>query len=280
MNHTIIGIIGGKGAMGFWFKNFFLDTGYEVLISDLNTKLSNTELVKQSDVVILSTPIDIAIQICEDIGPFLRKEQLLMDLCSQKEDIVKNMLDCGISEVVGVHPMFGPFTNSLKGQNIIIVQARVKKWFRWFENILEKNNGVVTIMDAMDHDKHMAFVQGLTHFLTVCMGRTMQKMNMKLKDTVSYSTPIFRLNSELLGRMFAQDLNLYATLIGENKYVKKTLSLFQESMLEVNNSLLVSNHQEGVNLLKSIQTYLGEGYCEESLEKSNEFLDVLFSRGA
>ncbi|OQY11975.1 MAG: hypothetical protein B6I31_03970 [Desulfobacteraceae bacterium 4572_19] len=277
MNHTTIGIIGGAGAMGCWFEKFFSSFGYKVLISDLNTKLKNNDIVQKCDVIILSTPIDTAIKICKEIGPILKKNQLLMDVCSQKEDIVKSMLECGISEVIGVHPMFGPFTESLNGQNIIVVPARVKHWSGWLEGVLEKENGVVTAMDAVDHDKHMALVQGLTHFLTVCMGRTMQKMNMKPEDTVSYSTPIFRLNCELLGRMFAQDLDLYATLIGGNKYVKDTLDLFQESMEEVNRGLLSSNHNKGVKLLNSVQTYLGD-YCEESLEKSNDFLKVLFSR--
>ena len=43
---TKIGIIGGKGKMGSWFGKFFHEIGLEVLISDIDTELTNEDLVK------------------------------------------------------------------------------------------------------------------------------------------------------------------------------------------------------------------------------------------
>ncbi len=58
MKKPIIGIIGGKGKMGKAFARFFVELGYEVIVSDLKTKLKPLELVRKSDVVIISVPID------------------------------------------------------------------------------------------------------------------------------------------------------------------------------------------------------------------------------
>lgn len=53
----IIGIIGGTGRFGGWFKGFFEDKGITVLISGRKTELQAKELAEKSDIVIISVPI-------------------------------------------------------------------------------------------------------------------------------------------------------------------------------------------------------------------------------
>ncbi|MCK5605589.1 prephenate dehydrogenase/arogenate dehydrogenase family protein, partial [Candidatus Pacearchaeota archaeon] len=55
----LIGIIGGNGKMGQYFTDFFEKNGYSVIISDKRTKLTNQQLAKKADVVIVSVPIGI-----------------------------------------------------------------------------------------------------------------------------------------------------------------------------------------------------------------------------
>lgn len=270
-----IGIIGGKGSMGKWFHGFFRDQGYEVLISDLGTSITNGDISRECDVVILSTPIEEAVKIAGQIGPGLKVSQIFMDFCSQKEDIVKAMVVHSRAEVVGTHPMFGPFTASIKGQNIILSRGRGEKGFDWIRSVFSTAGARVTELDGTDHDRHMALVQGLTHFNTICMARVLQKMNRHPKDVFSISTPIFRINSDLMGRLFAQDSDLYTTLIGGNKYLKEVLSLFLESLEEGKDAFVRGDHQSGVDFIQEISEFIGE-YKEEALNRSNEFLDILF----
>ncbi|MCK5507136.1 MAG: prephenate dehydrogenase/arogenate dehydrogenase family protein, partial [Desulfobacterales bacterium] len=85
MNKINIGIIGGTGGMGRWFKRFFSEAGHNVLISGRKTELTYKDVVKKCDVVILSVPIDAAISIAGEIGPLMSQNQLLTDFCSLKE---------------------------------------------------------------------------------------------------------------------------------------------------------------------------------------------------
>ena len=276
MSDITIGIIGGTGNMGRWFKDFFSGAGYKVLISGRKTRLTPTDMAKKSDVVILSVPLDVAIRLSEEIGPILSHDQLLMDLCSLKETILKSMLRFTQAQVVGTHPLFGPFTDSIKGQNIIVCPGRGTAWLKWLEDELQGKEAVVTRMDPVTHDRNMAVVQGLTHLLTVCMARTLQKMNMPPDEVISYSTPVFRLNINLIGRLFSQDPGLYASLIGANRHVEDALAIFMSAVDEAKESLLSGQEAGAVAFLDDIRSFLGD-FCQDGLDESNKILNSLYS---
>jgi prephenate dehydrogenase len=276
MSGLTIGIIGGTGSMGRWFERFFTETGNTVLISGRQTLLSPEQLAEKSEVVILSVPIGVAVSLCKKIGPLMSRDQLLMDFCSMKEVILKAMLCHCSAQVIGTHPLFGPFTRSLHGQNVIVCPGRGKHWLEWLEGHLRERGAVVTRMDPVAHDRNMAVIQGLTHLLTICMGRTLQKMNMALDVTISCSTPVFRINADLIGRLFAQDLNLYADLIAENGYVGEAVEIFLSALEEGRRSLLSGQKENAAAFLHDIRRFLGN-FCQEGLKESNTMIDSIYS---
>ena len=279
MKRATIGIIGGTGNMGRWFEDLFFQAGYRVLIAGRKTELSYTDLAKESDVIILSTPLDSALKICRQIGPILKQDQLLMDLCSLKESICSCMLESTSAQVIGSHPLFGPFTDSIKGQNVIICPCRGTSRLIWLENEFKSKGAVITRMDPLKHDRTMAVVQGLTHFLTVCMGKTLQKMDMPPDEAIFYSTPIFRINIDLIGRLFAQDHNLFKALINNNKYVKEALDSFTSAMDETINHLFSGDNQDGSHFLEKIKEFVGD-FCETGLNESNEIINSIYSNNS
>ena len=262
--------------MGRWFKDFFSRAGHSVLVAGRKTPVSPLDTAKKSDVVILSVPIEAALAYAEEIGPILSQDQLLMDLCSLKETILKSMLRFTQAQVVGTHPLFGPFTDSIKGQNIIVCPGRGTGWLKWLEDELRGKEAVVTRMDPVTHDRNMAVVQGLTHLLTVCMGRTLQKMNMSPDEAISCSTPVFRLKINLIGRLFSQDPGLYASLIGANRHVEDALATFMSAVDEAKESLLSGQEGRAVAFLDDIRGFLGD-FCRDGLKESNKTLNAFYS---
>jgi len=262
--------------MGRWFKRFFSEAGHNVLIAGRKTELTYEDVAQRCDVVILSVPLDAAISISKRIGPVMSQNQLLMDFCSLKESILRNMLSSTPAQVTGTHPLFGPFTDSIRGQNIIVCHGRGTKWLEWLEDEFAKKGGIVTHMDPITHDRNMAVVQGLTHLLTICLGRTLQKLNMAPSDAVLYSTPVFRLKIDLLARLFAQDLGLYANLIGKNIHVKDAVDTFLSAMDEAKECLLSGQDENAISFMENIRDFLGD-YCRDGLEESNKILTTLYS---
>jgi len=277
MKQVTIGIIGGKGQMGRWFNRFFTGAGHRVLISDLKTELRPKDIAKKSDVVILSVPLDTALSLSSEIGPVLRKEQLLMDFCSMKEDIVEAMCRLTHAEVVGTHPLFGPYPDTMDGQNIIICPGKGFVWLKWLENEFKKEGASITHMHPETHDRNMAVIQGLTHMLTVCLGRLLQKFDMNPKEAILYSTPVFRINIDLIGRLLSQDLNLYDDLIGGNRHVPEVLEEFRSILDEGKERLLSGNKGEGAVFMEEISEFFGH-FCQRGLDESNKIIEAIYSK--
>ncbi len=276
-NDIKIGIVGGKGAMGSFFKKFFEDKGFDTLISDIDTKLTNKDIATLCDVVFLSVPIDKTFDVIKEVAPLLSENKLLSDFTSLKEDVVATMLTYSKSDVIGMHPMFGPFTENLKGQNIVFCEGRDKNgWEEKFTTIFEAGGLHINKMTPQEHDKHMAFVQGLTHLISITMGRVVQKKNCHPNITSSFSTPIYRLNNDLVGRLFAQDLSLYYSIITENKYIKENSEIFLESFMEVQNVLLNQDKKKSSIFLDSIKKFLNFDFCTKAFKRSSKVLDTFF----
>lgn len=270
-----IGIIGGTGSMGRWFSDFFSSAGYNVMVSGRKTEITGDEIAEKCKVVILSVPLDAAVEIAENIGPKLGRDQLLMDFCSLKERIVKKMLDSTQADVAGAHPLFGPYTESIKGQNVALCPGRGEAGLKWFEKELKGKGAVVTVIDPVEHDRNMAVVQGLTHFLAICMGDTLKRLNMDAAKVLSCATPVFRINNNLIGRLFAQDLDLYRNIINKNKYFGEALDVFMSAVRDGQNAILSGNDNKGLLYLENIREFFIES-SRNSLEESNKLINALY----
>lgn len=276
-DEVTIGIIGGTGAMGRWFEDYFKSIGSRVLISGRKTDITYKDIADNCDIVIISVPMDAAEAVAYDIGPCLKPDQLLTDFCSQKESIVKAMLESTSAQVLGMHPLFGPYHDTLHGQNIVFCPSRGEKWSRWLEKEFIKAGAVIAHMEAKEHDRNMALFQGLTHFLSLCMGSMLERLNLSPRDAMKCSTPVFRVNIYLIGRLLAQDHDLYEKLIGENKFVPELIETFTEVMDSAKKNLLSGVKGDGAKFIKKLEESYND-LCQESLEESNKMLEVLYDK--
>jgi len=279
MDTVTIGIIGGTGQMGRWFERFFTQNGHRVLIAGRKTALSYSELGRRSDIVMLSVPLEAAVAVCSEIGPLLAAEQMLVDICSLKERVLDAMLAATPAQVAGTHPLFGPSAESLKGQNIVSCPGRGSAGLTWLETIFSAGGAVLTRMDPAEHDRHMAVVQALMHFLTITWGRTLQKLDLRPQQALKVATPVFRTQLDLIGRMFAQDLTLYRDLIRNNPYAENTLTTFMAALEESRRELGPAGPEgegNGDHFMQHICDFLGP-FCEQGLKESNRFINALYS---
>jgi prephenate dehydrogenase len=233
MKKFTIGIVGGKGKMGEWFSGFFSERSFAVLISDIGTRLTNEELVKKSDAVIFTVPISKTVAVIESVLPFTRKEQILMDLTSIKVPAVGAMMgsDC---EVLGMHPMFGPFVKTMENQTIVLCNAREREKTKVFSDLFRKAGARLKISTADEHDRMMSVIQGMTHFSSIAMAHNMLEMGIDVDESISYTSPVYKINMEMTGRIMAQDPNLYAEIELYNPYTKECI----ERLVESSNTLL------------------------------------------
>lgn len=227
-----IGIIGGTGGMGKWFASFFQLEGYPVQISGRKTGPDPRQMAAACPVVIVSVPIAATDAVIREVGPSMPHESLLMDLTSLKEAPVRAMLEATASEVIGLHPLFGPRVTSLDGQNIAVCPGRGKRWLPWLKEIMEKNGAHLVETTPEGHDKMMALVQGLNHFNTVVLGLTLTESGVSPEELRRFSTPALRERLDHLSRVIAHP-DLYAHLIADNPHTDKFLSLYGKNLDEL-----------------------------------------------
>ena len=213
------GIIGGTGKMGRLFVPVFERAGYEVCVSGSSTTVTNATIARTCDLVIVSVPIHDTVRIINEIAPHLREDQLLCDFTSLKSDPVRAMLRSK-AEVIGLHPMFGPTVSSISGQTIVMCPARTADArLDQLKSIFLKEGAICTITTPEEHDRMMAIVQGLTHFVTICLADTIRRLGVDIQETEKFMSPVYQIELSLMGRLLSQDPAMYADILEQNPFV-------------------------------------------------------------
>lgn len=269
---TKIGIIGGKGKMGEYFAFFFKKYGYEVLISDIGTKLTNIELAKSCDVVIVSVPIEKTQEIINEINPHVKKEALLMDLTSVKTEPVKAMLKSNAS-VVGCHPMFAP-TVPLKNQIIVLSRARGTKWFNWIRDLFKNAGAFVKELEAEKHDELMTVIQSLTHFTDITLAHSLTKSGIPVRRFLEYQSPAYRLRLDMMGRILHQNPSLYGNMQIQNPKTNAVLKTYLKSVKELMKIVKKKNLNKFIQYFEEGADYLGD-FKQEAQKESDLLIEFL-----
>ncbi|HLC96546.1 MAG TPA: prephenate dehydrogenase/arogenate dehydrogenase family protein [Candidatus Nanoarchaeia archaeon] len=275
---TTIGIIGGTGKLGKWFKQFFEQNGCSVLIAGRTTRLTPEECASQADITIICVPISATLDTIKKVGPYVRKGSLLMDLTSIKEDPVKAMKKYSKSEVLGSHPIFGPNISSIKDQTVVLCPARGKKWFKWVKNLLGENGAKIKITKPKHHDKMMAVIQGVIHFSSITISHTLKELGISVQESLDFSSPIYKLRLDMVGRILNQDPKLYADIEILNKNAKKAIQAYMRSQKRLLKTIQDKDTGAFVKYFNEAADYLGS-FRKEAEEYSDYVIEKVIERG-
>lgn len=273
----LIGIIGGTGLMGQLFKNFFEKEGYRVQIASRRTELSIEKCSSSSDVVIISVPMDKTIETIEIVAPFVKKEGLLMDLTSLKSDPLKKMLEKSVCSVVGTHPVFGPGIKNFKDQTIVICPGRGEEWQNWLIDIFKKNEAKLKICSPQEHDKMMAVIQGMIHFSSITMSHVLKDIGIDVRESLDYSSPIYKLRLDMIGRILNQDGSLYGNIEIMNPETKKVLKSYLRASHRLFDIIKKKDLNEFIDYFNEAADYLGD-FKKEAEEYSNYLINSLTTK--
>ncbi len=269
MAKKLVGIIGGQGKMGKYFADFFAKNDCEVMISDVGTKLTNLELAKKADVVVVSVPIDSTREVIAQIAPHMKKSSLLMDLTSVKAEPMEEMKKAK-SDYLGCHPLFGP-TASLRGQIAILCPGRGKLWHYWFSSMLEKNGVIVRELTAKKHDELMSYIQTLTHFSHIAFADALRKSGIPIKEFIKYPSPVYMLELYMMGRILNQDPKLYANIQISNKMNLKAVESYLKSCRELGETIEKRKFSDNVKFFKKNTEYLNH-FAKIAMDESDRLL--------
>jgi prephenate dehydrogenase len=266
-----IGIIGGTGQMGRWFRTFFEAAGYTVLLSGRRTPLTYQHCVEQSDAVIINVPIQNTVEVIDAIGHFFRPGQLIADNTSIKTQPVAAMLaavPAGV-EVLGMHTVFGPAVESLRQQNVVFTRTAASgELADEFESIFYKYGARITHTTPEYHDKQMAFHQNLEHFTKVVLAAVLRTSFSDPTEMDRYSSPNSRTSLVTMGRILSADPDLYSEIQSYNLQGPAMLRAYLEVAQALGQALITGQTDTfKTSMVESVQA-LGPTYLEEMLQRS------------
>ena len=214
LNPTLrpIVVVGGYGQLGSLFCRLFSLSGYEVRKLGSQDWDRADEILADAGMVVVSVPINQTEDIIRRLSN-LPEDCILADLTSVKSGPLQAMLEVHNGPVVGLHPMFGPDIASLAKQVVAYCDGRNPESYQWLLEQFQIWGATLNRISAIEHDQGMTLIQALRHFTSFAYGVHLAEEDPKLEQLMSLSSPIYRLELAMVGRLFAQDAQLYADII-------------------------------------------------------------------
>lgn len=287
VSQKTVGIVGGKGKTGSQFAKIFRKLGFKVLVSDkrvgisiinavpANGEITNKELIEKSDIVLFSVPLHLSEQIIlNEVRNCARKDQIILDVSSLKFSQVKAMNGaCG--SVIGMHPLFGPDRKNFKGLTMILCPGvRSKTALPFVKNLLEKVGMKIFVMTPKKHDELMASIQVIPHLKTILAGELLRSLGDNVENLRAYSTPIYRLELDVIGRIFSQNGALYSAIIAGNPNSKKILKTLRDLIDEYLSCVENGDLKKLEKRFENVQKFLGK-FTRTAFDESEKIVNEM-----
>lgn len=306
-------IVGGNGGMGRFMRRYLEGAAYEVgvvevadygvdvdgnAVDDIN-KSRAAVLLGQADWCIISVPIEVTLKVISQVAPLLRPDCILSDLTSIKEKPVKAMLEVHSGPVLGLHPMFGPDTNSLVKQVVVAVHGRDADKCAFIIEQLKIFGARVVECTGADHDRAMRVIQALRHFTTIVYGNFLRSIlhnkqqdqehtqgqgqqelydhaadNAFIERLLELSSPIYHLELMMVGRLFAQDPHLYCDIISASSANLELIQKYVSCAFAALEQLKSDDKESFIADFKDTTAFFGK-HAQDFLRESSQILALV-----
>lgn len=263
-------VIGGQGQLGSIFVDLFKRSDYTVHIIEKDDWDYSDQILAKASLVIVAVPIRLTAMVIQRLQ-HLSDDCILADVTSIKESPLFEMMKVHNGPVVGLHPMFGPDVAGLIKQTIITCEGRGSEQYQWLLEQFKVWGATVYPVSAFEHDKAMAMVQVMRHFSTIAYGYHLMTEGANLAQLVDMSSPIYRLELIMVGRLFAQDPVLYSDIIFANSDNIAMMKRFAYRFLELLEDVEMGDKEAFVTMFNQVADWFGD-YADIFMKESKAML--------
>lgn len=270
-------LVGGHGGMGTLYGRVLAASGHTVRKLGRGDWGSVDELSRGADVAIVSVPIRDTAEVVRRLAPHLGAGTVLADFTSNKGELMPLMLAVHAGPVVGLHPMHGYDVANLSKQLMLVCPGRGEESYRWLLAQCELWGMRLKEVDPGRHDQAMHLIQGMRHFLALIHGSFLKTVGMSPAEILDFSSPIYRAELMMTGRIFAQDAELYADIVLANQERRDLLRRFLEHHERLI-AMVERDDKDGfVAEFRSIGEFFGP-FAEQALSESGYLIHRLADR--
>ncbi|HIP76745.1 MAG TPA: bifunctional chorismate mutase/prephenate dehydrogenase [Psychromonas hadalis] len=263
-------IIGGNGLLGQRFVEMFKLSGYQVDVLGRSNWDQAEAICSKAGLVIVGAPIDVTVSVIEQLT-FLPDDCILTDITSIKSAPLEAMMKVHKGPVVGLHPMFGPDISSFAKQVIAYSDGRNPEKYQWLIDQMKIWGAHLQPVDAKKHDESMTLIQALRHFTSFVYGVHLHKVDADLEQLLDLSSPIYRLELAMVGRLFAQEPALYADIILAQKNNLDMIKRYHQHFADAITLLENGDRTAFISRFEAVTDWMGD-YSTLFLNESRTLL--------
>ncbi|MFI3289048.1 MAG: prephenate dehydrogenase [Rikenellaceae bacterium] len=230
-----IGLIGGSFALslrehklsdkilGYDASPKNLDRAIELGLIDQKADID--EGVKEADLIVLTTPVDVTPILATKILNKVRPDQIVIDMGSIKEELCEVIsMHANRSRFVATHPMWGTENSgpdaaekgAFKGRTVVICEKDRSdaKAVAAIENIYTTLGMPIIYMDAEEHDLHVAYISHISHITSFALALTVLEKEREERHIFSLAGGGF----ESTVRLAKSSASTWIPILMRNKY--------------------------------------------------------------
>lgn len=127
-----------------------------------------------------------------------------------------------------------PYRNSSNGNgssldgNFSNGDAKKFKWFDIIKAFLSHHKLLQITCDAKTHDENVALTQSLLHAILFSLVGAVGKKKKTMEQVLEFTTPLFKIESDLAARLLSQEGSLYADIAFKNPNTLDAMKSFRE----------------------------------------------------
>ena len=283
-------IIGGTRGLGKWLAEHLKnDFNMRITSRDESTgkpvaeeigveyNSNNIEAIKDADIIVFSVPIEHMVETIKEVAPHAPEGSLLMDVTSVKTEPAEALEKYAPEnvEILPCHPMFGPRVPTLKRQIIILtpIENSSPNWLPRVKDYLDKTECEVVITTPNEHDKYMSIVQGLTHFSYISLASTIRKLNINVKESRNFSSPVYTIMLDMVSRVVYQNPYLYYSIQKNNLETSNAREALIKESIYLSNLIEEGKEDDFVKSVVESAKHL-DGH-EDALARSDKAISML-----
>lgn len=278
-----ITILGAGGKMGTWFSEYFQKNGFDVTgyDSENEVKVKNVKKAEslvgsilKADYVMLCTPTKKTPEVIRLIAKEMKRGSFLIDISSQKSKTAATLLKMPSKiNPLCIHPMFGPGTKKINSKNIISIPIRdAKKELVKTKQLFPEANFVT--IDAIEHDKKIAVILGLTHLMNIAFANILAKDD-KITLTEKMAGTTFRAQKILTESILTESAELIETIVS-NPEIRRAGEEFWKDIGRLLTAAQEAKTEEILEYVKESQDKLSKNVnLEESYKKLTKMMNTV-----
>lgn len=188
-----------------------------------------------AEIIVIGIPAQFIANFLKINAHLINPKALVLDVASVKVQPAQDMqaLLPSTCDIIGTHPLFGPGSaaKGVVGLQIVLCPLRcTQQTLEKLITFLENKELIVLKKSPEEHDRAMAYVLGLTHYI----GRAIQLISIPKMD---FTTPAYAALLNMRDIQGGHSWDLFYSIARLNPYAEEVISQFREAFAMLDKQL-------------------------------------------